>query len=223
MDVRQSGWFTRGLALAAILAGAAGNALAADPPSPAAMGPSELPDSRLGIRTSPLLLLTRMDIRDDLKLTPQQVDEAQRVIAELYSRALQIQGKRDPAAVAARRAIDETQARWIASVLSPEQRNRLEQLDLQWEGPSAVLRPPIASALAISPDQGSKLAQAVAERNTRRAKVGFDRDAERKLAEATLSTLSEDQRRRWKIMLGDEFRFRPTAVADARPAEPAPK
>lgn len=223
MDARQLGWFTRGLVLAMVVAGAAGNAHSADPPTPAAMGPSELPDGRLGIRTSPLLLLTRADIRDDLKLTPQQVDEAHRVIAELYSRALQLQGKRDPATIAARRAIDETQARWIQNVLSPEQRNRLEQLDLQWEGPSAVLRPPIASALAISADQGTKLAQAVAERNTKRAKSGFDPAVERTLAEATLSTLSEDQRRRWKVMLGEEFRFRPSAVADARPAASAPK
>ncbi len=223
MVVRPSVWFWRGLAVAAFGFGAVGLAGAADPPSTAASGPSQLPDDRLGIRTSPLLLLTRTDVRDDLKLNPQQVGDAERVIAELYSKALQLQGKRDPATIAARRAIDEAQVRWISNVLSADQRQRLEQLDLQWEGPSAVLRPPVASALALSPEQGSALARAVAERNSKRARTGFDPASERKLAEATLAILSDGQRARWEAMLGHVFRFRPTAVAAAPAAAVSPR
>ena len=43
-----------------------------------------LPDSRLGVRTAPLLLLSRPDVRADLGLNSEQTLSAQRTITALY-------------------------------------------------------------------------------------------------------------------------------------------
>src|ERR687890_537081 len=70
-----------------------------------------LPDSRLGIRTVPLLLLSRPDVRADLGLNPAQTAEARCAISELHAKAAALGGKAGAEAIAARRAIDDEQRR----------------------------------------------------------------------------------------------------------------
>lgn len=172
---------------------------------------TSLPDSRLGIRTAPLLLLTRPDVRRDLGLDDRQTAEAGRAIAELHARAAAVRGKTGAEAVAARRAIDEEQQRRLNALLSEAQRVRLDQIDLQWEGPSALTsRPVIADSLGLDARQRESLAQAVAERNHRLGRDPDRREAERILAERTLTILSNEQKIRWKAMLG-----RPLVLSEA--------
>src|SRR4029079_250908 len=68
--------------------------------------PPPLPDSRLGVRTAPLLLLSRPDVQADLGLTPEQTSSAQRTITALYVQATALKGRPDAEVLAARRAID---------------------------------------------------------------------------------------------------------------------
>jgi hypothetical protein len=173
-----------------------------------------LSDDRLGTRTAPLLLLTRQDIRADLRLTPEQAAAADRMIQDLYRRAEAIRGKGNtPEAIAERRAIDDAQREGIRAILSPEQQSRLVQLDLQWEGPSAlVTRRALSEALGLSAEQVGAIQAAV---NARRAQGPNRPDAERTLAEKTLAVLTPEQRERWKTLLG-----RPFAVQVAQGARP---
>src|SRR5258707_429902 len=97
-------------------------------PSPARGGEVSLPDERLGVRTVPLLLVSRPDVRADLGLDQAQTDAARLAIDDLHRRAGALRGLPDDKVIAARRAIDEAEQRWIATHLSPKQTARLVQI-----------------------------------------------------------------------------------------------
>ncbi len=185
-------------------------------PAVSTAGPPPLPDSRLGVRTAPLLLLSRPDVREDLRLTEAQAASAEQAITDLYLRAAELKGKPDAEVIAARRAIDEAQQTWIDTNLSVNQRARLVQIDLQWEGPTALLsRPIVAESIALTPDQRHTLAQAIAERNAQRAQGKTRPEDERALAATALSILNDEQKIRWKAMLGHPFQVQTLASQPA--------
>ena len=164
------------------------------------------PASRLGFRTAPLLLLSRSDVRADLRLDANQAASADRAITDLWTRAAALRGKTGPEAIAARRSIDEAQRAWIEGRLSDAQRRRLTQIDLQWEGASALIsRPIVAEGLGLTPDQRSTLDHAVADRDRRRSPGRTRTEDERALARQAFDLLTPDQRDRWKAMLGEPF------------------
>ncbi len=173
-----------------------------------------LPDDRLGQRTVPILLLSRADVSRNLKLSAAQVLEAEEAISDFYYvRARALKGKKGPAADAARKRIDQDQFIWLETHLSEDQRSRLLQLDLQWEGPAAlVTRPKVADALNLSPPQRETLFKAVAARNAARDKASFPDAEEDALTEKTLATLSEPQVERWLAMMGQPL-FSPSLTA----------
>lgn len=176
-----------------------------------------LPDSRLGVYTAPLLLLTRADVRDDLGLSEAKADSARAAIAAIRARAASIIGRQGPEVIAARRAIDEAGQTWIDAELTAEQRARLAQIDLQWEGPSSLVsRVPIAQALNLSAEQVAAIRKAIADRDAKRARGDDPRAAERALATTCLNLLDEGQQAQWNALLGPPF-----AVRLAQPAPAA--
>lgn len=169
-------------------------------------GTISLPDSHLGERTVPLLLLSRRDVQADLRMGPEQVGEAERMIATLYAKASQLKGKTGEKAVAARRAIDEEQQRWIDERMSEPQRIRLLQIDLQWEGASALIsRPSMVHALGLTPEQLGSIKRFAGESRERRVRGDDPIQVQRQFATQTLEVLSESQRKSWKAMLGTPF------------------
>lgn len=173
------------------------NALGAEP---------EYPSTRLGVRTAPLVLLSRPDVRAELALTPHQASSAEQTLAELHARAASLKGKTGPEVVAARRAIDEAQQHWLETQLSAGQLTRLAEIDLQWEGPPALVsRPGLADALSLSPDQRTKLARLVTEHEKRQAQAKDQHADPRILAQQTLAVLSSQQQNQWRTMLGRPF------------------
>ena len=209
--MRQGRWII--LSLATCLAGAG--------PAPATEGvpvPS-LPDERLGIPTAPILLLTRADVCRDLKLTPEQAAAAGRAAADLWAQANVLGRKKDPATVSARKALMQAEQSWIETNLSPEQRKRLAQIELQWEGPAALVRrPAVAEALALTPEQRQKLTEAVEEREAARSIQPASHAEDKTLAVKALSTLTHDQQERWLAMMGRQFTPQLTSAARARDA-----
>jgi hypothetical protein len=165
-----------------------------------------LPDDRLGVHTAPLLLLSRPDVRADLRLDAEQAESAERAITDLYVRAEALKGKTGAAAIAGRKAIDEAQQLWFDQHLTAEQRNRLVQIDLQWEGPAALVnRPLVAEMLGLTPEQRATLKQAVAQRDAGRSSQTDSRALEQTLAKQALSVLTSTQKERWRVMLGNPF------------------
>lgn len=185
-------------------------------------GPT-LPTSRLGTRVMPLLLLSRSDVRADLKLSAEQATQADREIRELYHQAEGLKNKADaPQIIAARAAIDARGRQWIETQLSVTQRARLTQIVLQWEGPEALVkRPVVADLLNLSDAQRQALAQAVARRDTLRAQGKRRIEDERVLAEQSLSVLTVTQREKWQAMLGPVFHVQdPPAATASAPSNP---
>lgn len=177
-------------------------------PWPARGDSGSLPDSRLGVRTAPLLLLSRPDVQADLQMSRTQVDEAKAALDDLRAKAAGLRGVQgEQAIIEARRAIDEQQRQWIETHLSETQRKRIVQIDLQWEGPSALVsRPVVAVMLDLTPDQLATLKKAVKELAQSRSRGEAMGEAEVELSRQTLATLSEAQKLRWKAMLGHPFR-----------------
>lgn len=180
-----------------------------------------LSEARLGEKTAPLLLLSRPDIRADLGLTAEQVASAESTIDALYTRAEVLRGKPNSSEVVAeRRAIDTAQAHWIATRLSAQQQDRLIQIDLQWEGPAALVsRRTVSDALALTPEQLRALSQAFATYRLA-LRQGKDDDPDGTFAKTTLATLTAEQQERWRIMLGKPHTFqtagKPSPAAASR-------
>jgi hypothetical protein len=174
-----------------------------------------VPDSRRGLRVAPLLLLTRVDVRDELKLTPEQTADAERIISDVIDKGLSIVGKHDASAMTVRESIDHTSRTWLVERLSASQRTRLLQLDLQWEGPSSVMRPMVAASLELTPEQTARLSRAIAARNKNRNDGPPISPDESRLKATVLTTLSATQRETWQAMVGPEFSFQ---VASREPA-----
>jgi hypothetical protein len=193
------------LAAAGLLVVAAASRLSAD---------DGLPDSRQGIRTAPILLLTRADVRAELRLSAEQAADAERTIADLHEKAQALKGRTDTEAVAARGEVEDACRLWIERALTPPQRDRLTQLDYQWEGPSAVItRAKVAESLALTDAQRVVLAKAVAERNGHRGGGPPIEADEAGLARVVNEQFTEGQDQRWRSIIGPPFRFKSTARA----------
>ncbi len=175
-----------------------------------------IPDGRIGTPIAPILLLSRPDVRAELMLTPEQVAESERAISDLQDKAMLLRGRSDAETNRARGEIDRASRRWLTEHLSAAQQSRLIQLDLQWEGPSALLtRVIVAESLKLSQDQRARLSRAIAERNTKRNGGPAIAADEVSLFRATLTILSDGQKSNWRAMLGPIAPFQ-TAIHPMR-------
>src|SRR5271165_1149516 len=191
-------------------------------PNPSHAGDWCLPDNRLGIRTAPLLLLSRPDVQVDLRLERAQILGTQNTINELTRRALTLRGKAGAAVVAERRAIDEAQLEWLSSNLTGNQLERLRQIELQWEGVPAMLsRPMVAGYLKLTSEQQQALARIIAERNRLRTQGRSAPQTEHDFRQRALSVLSTGQQELWTNLLGTPFRFVATAGPSGKRDEAA--
>jgi len=177
-----------------------------------------LPDDRLGYQMAPILLLSRPDVRADLRLDGRQTVDVEAAIDELYARARALKGQTGAVAVASRKAINEAQLKWLEAHLTPEQQVRLIQVELQWEGPSSlVTRPVVAETLGLTDSQTYDLKRAVAARDSARSRKVYTQVDEQVLAKHALDVLTPHQRERWRAMLGPVF-WPQLAAANATPA-----
>jgi hypothetical protein len=182
---------------------------------------SEPLDDRLGVRTPLLFLLVRSDVQKDLGLEPARIAEVNRFAAELYERALSLKGKVGTGAVAARRAIDEAESEWLTTHLKPEQRERLGQIDLQWEGVSALLsRPVVIDFLGLTDEQRDRVSRVYSDAMKDRVRRGpWTYEEHIELTRKALAVLSEKQKHLWAKVLGRPCRF---VIAAEKPAQVRP-
>lgn len=175
-----------------------------------------LPDDRLGTRTLPLFLLTRPDVQADLNMSPGQIKAAAKAVDELYTKAESIRGRpSSPAVIRIRAELDEAHTQWLRTTLSEPQARRLVQLDLQWEGPAALVRPVIAEALRIGPKQRAALQAVIAKYSPEALARTPPVAGSPSFGEQALAILTVQQRQAWKIMLGEEFEVQRTAAKAA--------
>jgi hypothetical protein len=177
--------------------------------SPKAARCSEPLDDRLGVPTVPIFLLLRSDIQKDLELEPAQVAEVNRAAAVLQTKALSLKGKKGPGLLAARKEIDAEERNWMNTHLNPKQRERLAQVDLQWEGASALVnRPIVAEFLGINSEKQTEVARVVSEGAAIRARAGrLTYEEHIEVTRKAIALLSEKQRQQWAHVLGPPCRF----------------
>ncbi len=178
-------------------------------------------DDRLGVRTPLLFLLVRSDIQKDLGLEPTKIAEVNRFAAMLYGRALGLKGKSGPGVVAARRAIDEAGSEWLSKYLTPEQRERLGQIDLQWEGVSALLsRPVVIDFLGLTDEQRDQVSRVYGDRMKARVRQGpLTYEEHIEITRKAIAVLTDKQKRLWAKVLGRPCRF---AIGADTPAQARP-
>ena len=170
-----------------------------------------LPDNRIGIRTAPLLLLSRPDVQADLQLERPQILAAQSAIEELTRRGLAVRGKSGPAAIAERRKIDEAQLEWLGKNLTGKQLIRLRQIEFQWEGAGALLsHSRVPDYLKLTPAQRQALARIISQRNAVRRRGGPTASDEPAFNQQVQAVLTESQRELWANLLGAPVRFAAT-------------
>jgi hypothetical protein len=166
-------------------------------------------DDRLGIRTAPIFLLTRSDIQSDLKIDPKLAAACRHVATGIRHKASALKGAKFPAIVAARRSIDEEMSQWLITNLSPQQLERLEQVELQWEGPAAMLTHPFyAESLSLTREQRERLTGFLTEARAYRAQGRWTYDDHHELTRKALIVLSEQQRHLWVQILGEPCQFK---------------
>jgi hypothetical protein len=180
-------------------------------------------DDRLGMRTVPIFLLARSDVQKDLGLTPKQGEECKHAAFTFYDRAFHIRGRKDAGAQAARKAIDFEMSAWLDKFLTPEQLDRLEQIDLQWEGASAMLsRPFLDDSLKLTPAQKDKVQACIAAGKAQRAVEGWSYENHVNQTRTAIAYLDARQRSLWIGLIGRPCPFRVSVepqTAQSRPGQ----
>ena len=175
-------------------------------------------DNRLGGRTVPIFLLTRSDIQADLKFNSEQVIECNRAARAFQRMASRLIGRKDPAVVSARREIDEAMTRWLSEHLSPQQLGRLDQIDMQWEGATAMLsRPFLDEGLSLTDEQKKKVRECIAEGNAQRARSVWTYSDHTNQIRKAIAILDDRQRKLWIDVLGPVCQFK--IAVNARTAQ----
>ncbi|MBX3440866.1 MAG: CotH kinase family protein [Planctomyces sp.] len=165
----------------------------------------------------PLSILNIPEVQAELKLTDDQRQSVEGLIASTQERTMNVFRETfegfDPLDEDARaqrfndvRTRSEDIARdaveQLGKFLQPDQLSRFEQLRLRQEGPGALLRPDIAARLKLSEDQKSKLTVLASERTPFFGPPGGDRGQPDLLA-----VLNDAQRTQWTQLQGAEFTF----------------
>jgi Spy/CpxP family protein refolding chaperone len=123
------------------------------------------------------------------------------------------------------RTLDETALPQLQEVLTPEQMNRLQQIQVQLQGVQAFANPRVKESLNLDEDQQSKLSELIetyrAETQTlmanareaeRRGQVMRDMmELRRGTLDKAMSILTEEQKASWNELTGESFRMGPGA------------
>jgi hypothetical protein len=165
-------------------------------------------DDRLGMRTVPILLVCRPDVQKDLGINPKQAELCKTAARVFYERAFKLRGRNDAGARAARRQIDLDTTNWLGSFLTPQQLDRLEQIDLQWEGASAMYsRPMLDESLQLTPAQQQQVKQSIAQGNAQRAQAGWSYEDHVNQTRIAISFLDARQKELWIHAIGPKCPF----------------
>lgn len=160
------------------------------------------------------ILLVRPDVQKELNLTAQQkakIEEMQQAMrrAREELRSLPPDQRR-------RHMAELRQKNDPTSVLTETQKKRLRELELQWQGPTALMNPEIAKEVGLTQEQRAKIMGILREQFQGlrdRSPQGGVRDpqalekAREEAEKKILEVLTPAQRQKWDQMLGKPFNF----------------
>ncbi len=224
----------RSIAFATLLALATG-AMAQDQPERGGARPRGMPRNFGGLR-----LFFFSQVQDELKLTDDQKTKLRELSEELRAERQKRIGNLDDLSPEQRRQkfeeirqqmqkeapkLAEDLRKKVGAILKPDQVKRWRQIELQQEGPQALLRPEVAEAVGLTADQKTKLEQIShdaqekagalfrelrgGDRQTRDERMSQLREKARKIREEgekqAMALLKPEQKKKLVEMMGEPF------------------
>lgn len=192
------------------------------PASTQVVTPFGAPDMRtMKSQMNGTMLLSLKEVRKELKLTPKQTKEIDAKQKEMTN---SLQGGADPSNYTEVLKKMEAQYKAMLDILDADQAKRFHQLELQREGPVAVLQPQNAEELKLTAEQKEKMndiqRKAQEELMAEMQEVSKSRDprksanlakkmqaSKKETGEKIAALLTEDQTKQWKEMQGKPFKF----------------
>ena len=178
-------------------------------------------------------LTYQKSVQEELRLSAEQIVNLRRIFGKVAPNELQFRQLLQPAApddkTALNKKIDdyfEDIDAAVANILNADQSQRLQQINLQSLGGSALVRPANAKALELSSQQLSQARRL----NLDLIRLGIpprpgagenqqnNEEAKKKINEQLLGLLNEEQKEKWGKFLGKPFEFHPDEIRDARRA-----
>ena len=174
------------------------------------------------------MLLARRDVQDDLKLTDEQKDKLATMREEMTTSMRERFGRgggggERPSREEMQKQMSDLQKQVdekLATILTPEQTNRLKEISIQMSGSSAALRSNVAKELGITADQKTQLEalqRKMGQANRSLMQKVRDQEMDMESAQASMKKNSEslnaeidkvltaDQRTKLKAMGGAPF------------------
>lgn len=195
------------LLVLSLLSGPLGFVTGAEKPAKAARGKGEA-----GGGGQAMLL---MIVKDELKLSNDQLLRLQSRMIEVAAAAKN--GGNDPAKKQA--LVQERLKKIIDEVLTPPQKNRLQEILLQVRGPQAMAEPALAKTIGLSEDQVKQLRSLLQTTPTPTTE-----EERTKLEASLLAVLTDEQRAKFQAMQGTKFdvsKMRPKLAAAKEEVEKA--
>jgi serine/threonine protein kinase len=170
---------------------------------------------------SQLYLLCQPTVLDDLGLSAEQrskVSEFCTRVGKEFMESLADVGRMSPAE-RGRRTLGRARnyENEVKRLLTPAQRMRLRQIGLQAEGPGAFGEPEVVAELKLTPQQRDQIRTIQDEaffswmRGPRATTSGGDSrpssDKEKSASERIFAVLTEEQRHRWRAMIGESLKI----------------
>ncbi|MCL6623419.1 MAG: hypothetical protein K6T17_02225 [Fimbriimonadales bacterium] len=175
----------------------------------------------VGFRFRPFILF-RNDVQKELKLTEAQKKSLQTLFQSMSAprqgspRSQPGQGQRERGP----RLNFEEMQKAIKDILTPAQEKRLEELTLQWMGPSALLLPDVAKKVGLTAQQQQKIRE-LEQAQSQKAREAFQRarnsskllqqweKLHKELDTKILALLTPAQKQKWQSLQGKPFTFNP--------------
>lgn len=172
-----------------------------------------------------LFLIANPAVQEELKLTEEQKQLLQDLRNDLRQKMASLREIEDRQQRFQRmREITQEAQELLDAILEPNQKTRLEQIELQLQGPRALLRRDVAEKLGLTEEQRSKIREIfeslrpdfsrIREMSPEERRQFFQSMRERaeKAQQEALAVLTPEQKEKWEKMLGAPFdvsRLRP--------------
>ncbi len=234
------------MAITAVLAGAILGAVFAQPPAGGQRGPGGQPPGPF--RGAPMMfgmggpmmmlgLLRSPQVQQELKITEAQQQKLQVLGEQLREKfrglGQELQGLSPEERTKRMEQVNAEVEKELAKVLTEQQLKRLKQISLQVEGYAALGRPEIAQQVGLTEGQQKQVQQVLREAAEKRRALfqqgpGGDpqarfqqmREIRQWVDEQIERLLTEQQKKKWRELIGEPFKFEFTPFGGGRGPRP---
>ncbi len=149
-------------------------------------------------------------IREELKLSEDQVKQLEALMAELRETYESFRGMNKEDREKKLQEIRVKEGAAIPKILTRKQLIRAEQIQLQILGPMILTRPEVAASLKLTDEQKEKMAlikrESLKEYRESRAKGEPQKEISKNRNERLLNVLTPAQKEKWKQLLGEPYK-----------------